>query len=114
MGDIDGKFWFAVQSSNAADRFGVTGCEPSVLHYHFDEDNLEDVEKEIKNIEDTLGEKLKVIDDFFYSHNGYTNDQLTELNITQDELSDYADLCLGKQIKDCIKETGQCSFDAEC
>lgn len=114
VGDIEYKFWFAVQSSNAADRFGVTGCEPSVLHYYFDADNLEDVEQEIKNIEDTLGEKLKIIEDFFDSHNGYTNDQLTEFNITQDELSDYADLQLGRQIRDCIKETGQCSFEAEC
>jgi SPX domain protein involved in polyphosphate accumulation len=112
-GDLDYKFWFAVQSSNAADRFGVTGYEPSVLCYYFDEENLENVEEEIKNIEDTLGEKLKIIEDFFDSHNVYTDDQLTELNITQDELSDYADLCLGKQIRDCIKETGQCSFEAE-
>ena len=30
-GDIDGKFWFAVQSSNDADNFGVQGYYPN--HY---------------------------------------------------------------------------------
>ena len=35
-GDIDGKFWFAVQSSNDADFFGVEGT-PRFLDYYFDE-----------------------------------------------------------------------------
>ena len=39
-GDIEGKFWFTVQSSNAADRFGSIGYEPSYLEYYFDEDNF--------------------------------------------------------------------------
>ena len=47
-GDIDGKFWFALQSSDAADRFGVTGTQPNYLHYYFDDSDLEAVEEEIK------------------------------------------------------------------
>jgi hypothetical protein len=39
---------------------------------------------------------------------------LEEAGITQDELRDYADLGLGKQIRDSIIENGQCSFEAEC
>jgi hypothetical protein len=113
-GDINGKFWFAVQSSNAADRFGVTGEQPSTLSYYFDEDNLEDVEDEIKNIEESLGDKLQVIEKFFEERNGYNDKMLEEAGITQEELSDYADLGLGKEIRDSIKENGQCSFEAEC
>jgi hypothetical protein len=113
-GDINGKFWFAVQSSNAADRFGVTGEQPSTLEYYFDEDNLEDVELEIKNIEDSLGDKLKLIEKFFEERNGYNDKMLEEAGITQEELSDYADLGLGKKIRDSIKENGQCGFSAEC
>lgn len=113
MGDIEGKFWFALQSSDAADRFGVTGEEPSYLNYYFDEDNLEDVEAEIKNIEETLGDKLGIIDKFIEENNGYNDEKLKEIGITKNELSDYADLGLGKQIRDCIKETGSCSFEAE-
>lgn len=112
-GDIEGKFWFAVQSSNAADRFGVIGSDPNYLEYWFDESNLEEVEAEINNIQDSLGDKLKIIEDFFEKNNGYTNEMLKEADITEEELSEYADLKLGIKIRDCIKENGQCSFQAE-
>jgi len=46
-GDIDGKFWFGVQSSDAADRFGKTGHAPSHLEYYFEIDDLPMVGKEI-------------------------------------------------------------------
>jgi hypothetical protein len=39
---------------------------------------------------------------------------LTEAGITTQELKEYADLCLGIKIRDCIKENGECRFDAEC
>jgi hypothetical protein len=113
-GDIDGKFWFALQSSDCADRFGVIGEAPSRLDYFFDEDNLEDVEAEIKNIEESLGEQLQVIEKFFEEKNGYNDKMLEEAGITKKQLSDYADLGLGKQIRDCIKENGSCGFEAEC
>ena len=114
MGDIDGKFWFGLQSSDAADRFGVMGYEPDYIVYNFQEEDLEGVENEIKNIEETLGDKLGILDKFFEENNGYNDELLEKIGITKDELRDYADLGLGKQIRDCIKETGQCSFDAEC
>jgi len=113
-GDIEGKFWFALQDSDAADRFGVTGEQPSTLSYYFDEDNLEDVELEIKNIEESLGDKLQLIEKFFEDNNGWNDKKLEDAGITQEELSEYADLGLGKKIRDCIKENGSCQFDAEC
>lgn len=114
-GDIEGKFWFAVQSSNAADRFGVIGTPPEdILTYYFSEDDLDEVEAEIKRIEDELGNKLAVIETFFKTNNGYNDQMLAELSITNEQVSEYADLLLGRQIRDCIKENGQCSFDAEC
>jgi hypothetical protein len=112
-GDIEGKFWFALQSSDAADRFGVTGEEPNYITYYFDEDNLEDVEAEIKNIEETLGDKIATLDKFFEENNGYNDEMIEKIGITKDELRDYADLGLGKQIKDCIVKTSSCSFEAE-
>jgi len=113
-GDIEGKFWFALQSSDAADRFGVTGEAPNVLTYYFSEDDLESVEAEIKNIEESLGDKLQVINKFFEERNSYSDQMLKEAGITRDELGDYADLGLGKKIRDCIVDQGYCSFDAEC
>ena len=113
-GDIDGKFWFALQSSDCADRFGVSGEQPNVLNYYFTEDDLEAVEEEIADIEESLGDKIKVIEDFFRKNNGYNDQMLTEAEITTHELKEYADLCLGIKIRDCIKENGECRFDAEC
>ena len=113
-GDIEGKFWFALQSSNCADRFGVIGQEPNVLNYYFDESDLEAVEEEIANIENSLGDKIKIIDEFFETRTSYNDEMLNENGISKEELRDYADLGLGKKIRDCIKENGSCSFEAEC
>jgi hypothetical protein len=112
-GDIEGKFWFAVQSSNAADRFGVQGTQPETIVYNFDKEDLVGVEEEIKNIEEKLGDKLQVIKNFFKVNNGYNDKMLEEVGITKDELSEYADLGLGIKIRDCIKENGYCNFEGE-
>lgn len=113
-GDINGKFWFGVQNSDAADRFGVTGDTPSYLSYYFDESNLEEVTAEIESIKENLGDQLQVIEAFFAKNNGYNDDMLVEANITRRELSEYADLKLGIQIKECIEKNNECAFEAEC
>lgn len=113
-GDIDGKFWFAVQSSDAADRFGVTGERPNTLQYYFSEDDLDNVNAEINRIKEKLGFKLVVIEKFFRDNSGYDDEMLAKAHITNKELSEYADLQLGIKIRDCIVEIGQCSFEAEC
>jgi hypothetical protein len=111
-GDIEGKFWFGVQSSKAADRFGVRG-ESSYISYYFDEENKEEVEEELKRLEESLGDQLKLIEDFFANQSSYTASELADNGINVECLSDYADYLLGKQILDCINENGCCSFDAE-
>ena len=112
-GDIEGKFWFGLQQSNAADRFGSIGQDPCYLEYWFDNEHLEEIEEEILNIESSLGDKLQMIEQFFLDNNGYTVDALAKHGITNNELSDYADLQLGIKIRDCVKQQGQCSFNAE-
>jgi len=112
-GDIEGKFWFALQSSDAADRFGVTGQRPEELQYFFTEENLVEIEEEILNIENSLGEKKQILDDFFSQNGGYTDQNMETLGVSKDELSDYADLGLGIKIRDHIKNFGTCSFEAE-
>ena len=115
-GDIEGKFWFAVQSSDAADRFGVSG-QQCYLEYYFDESNLPDIQFELKKIEENLGENLKKIEDFFKKCEGYNN-KIMEENGLDPEIwnkhkSDYADYVLGKRIEECVIETGSCGFTAE-
>jgi hypothetical protein len=112
-GDINGKFWFGLQSSTAADRFGVTYSEPSYVTYFYSDEDLVGVVEEINNITESLGDKLKVIEDFFKDRGGYNDEMLKEAGISTKELEDYADLGLGIQIRDCIIEQGECTFDAE-
>ena len=110
-GDIEGKFWFAVQSSDAASRFGGVELEPSYISYYFDEDHLQEIEDEIKKIENSMD--VKKIDNFFEGKDSYNDESLSEAGITRKELEDYADLGLGRKILNCVKETGSCSFEAE-
>ena len=133
-GDISGKFWFGVQSSSAADRFGVSGqidedmeelygedCAP--LYYSFEEEHLPMVIGEIEIIEQVLGNNKEILDKYFEEKNTYNDDTLIEhfkgegVELTRDDireiLSDYADLRLGYQIKESIEETGHCGFEAE-
>lgn len=112
-GDIEGKFWFGLQASDAPIRFGGVEQEPAYITYYFEEENLEEIEQEIKAIEEKLGAKKEVIDKFFENHNGYTEPILKEISISSDELLDYADLSLGIQIRDCVKKQGYCSIDCE-
>ena len=117
-GDIERKLWFGVQSSDAADRFGCSGCEPSYLEYYFDkENNLEEVQEELQRIENSIGlENIKKLDDFFEKVNGYNDDILEKdgmLEIYKKHISDYADYKLGKDIEDCLIKTGECSFQSE-
>ena len=116
-GDINGKFWFGVQSSDAADRFGRIGGTPSYLYYYFDIDDLPEVEAEIQRIESTLGKKKAKLDAFFNQEGklGYQDKELTEIGIDEQDLSEYADLLLGYKIAKALKESasGTCQFTAE-
>ena len=114
-GDINGKFWFAVQSSNAADRFGGYQYEPSSIEYQFEEEHLDEVITELKKIETNLGPQLKIIEEFFEANNGY-NDEMLQNNykpISKHEISEYADYKLGLKIMECLVANGICNFSAE-
>jgi hypothetical protein len=122
-GDIEGKFWFGVQSSDDADFFGVEG-QALNINYYFDEDALEDVELGIRKCLETMGEDKERFDEFFKDNNGYNNEMIIayykekyQIDVSEKFvrhiLEWYARLQLGKEIQECIKETGQCSFEAE-
>ena len=114
-GSIRGKFWFGLQSSSAADRFGVLGSylDDNSLEYNFKEKHLGKLNEEIKMIETHLGEKKKTLDVFFENNMFYNSDDILKLGVTNDEFKDYADLLLGYKIRDCIIQNGFCSFEAE-
>mgnify|MGYP003126828350 CR=1 FL=1 len=123
-GDIDGKFWLAVQPSDDADYFGVKGKRPNLLEYWYEDDDLPIVKESIENCKNCLGDYKEHLDDFFNDREGYNNEMLAEfLNKKTNKkhteqnvmfyLEWYARLGLGQQIHDCIKNHGQCYFEAE-
>ena len=127
-GDIEGKFWFAVQSSDCAVRFGAMESEPSEIEYWFgeDEEAIKRVRDEIKVIKENIGhDVLKVLEKFFKENNGYNDKMLLEyLNksienktfIEKDVrylLHEFADLGFGKQVLKQLETHGHCYFHAE-
>jgi hypothetical protein len=117
-GDIEGKFWFGVQKSNCAERFGGE----LRLSYDFDSESgdLENVNMELERIKENLGVYLSKIDKFFkLNKDGYTNEKLSEfLGVNENRLrfllSDYADYKFGLKIKKCLIKKGRCQFECEC
>ena len=117
-GDIDHELWFAVQDSDAADRFGVIGHQPEELYYNFDIDSLPEIYQELSNIAKSLGSNLILLHKFFNANTGYTDEKVAEylgveLDVAKKILKDYADFELGLKIAEAVRTTGQCEFTAE-
>ncbi len=110
-GDINGKFWFGIQSSAAPERFGA--IQRNVVNYSVDDSQIDEIQSELDLIKETLGIKLEILNKFFEQHNGYTDKQMANLGITNNDLSEYADYELGIQILNYVKENGYCEFEAE-
>jgi hypothetical protein len=121
-GDIEGKFAFAVQSSNAADRFGKPGCEPGYLEYYYEEEDMSDLKLELKVIEEALEQHKRALQIYFdlykTEHDAPMDfsEYLREADLpklTEEQYKEYVDYALGRQILDCVEREGSCSFTAE-
>ena len=129
-GDIEGKFWFGIQSSDDADFFGSQGYQPEHLEYDFDIQHIPKIQQGLDICLEQLGDKKKVLDDFFKADQGYTREEVCEvLNVPVPKpglsieahkkskyhhyLEWYARYELGKKILDRVKSDKFCSFRAE-
>ena len=83
-GDIEGKFWVGVQSSDDGEFFGA---QESRNHSYNDQMIIDYYKEHFK--EDITEEKIRHL------------------------LAWYARLLLGKEILECVEENGQCAFTAE-
>jgi len=118
QGDIEGKFWFGVQSSDDADFFGVVSAEPSELEYYYSKEDLPKVKAGIERCLTELGEYKAKLDRFFDNTNGYNDEMLVkDLEISKRKvrklLGWYSRLELGQKIETCLEKYGVCSFTAE-
>lgn len=117
-GDIEGKFWVAVQPSNDADFFGVTGVEPNYLEYYFEGSNKPAIERGIAKCRRALGENKQKLDSFFASNEMYNDEMVAKqtgipLEQVPGLLEWYARLELGEKILKCVNDIGKCYFEAE-
>lgn len=114
-GDIEGKFWFAVQSSDDGEYFGMRETTNYIQYYS---DDLKTAEEGVQECLNTLGKYKEEIDKYFTEYASYTDEKLAKaLNISEDKLKEllvwYARLRLGNKIVACIKEQGSCYYEAE-
>lgn len=118
-GDIEGKFWFGVQSSRDPEFFGGQAVEPGHVEYYFEKEDLPAIIEGLRKCEEALGEHRQTLDTYFEVTKGYTDEELATLLGQPDEKSAngllewYARLELGEKIKACVEEHGECAFDAE-
>lgn len=112
-GDVEGKCWFAVQSSDFMDRFGSTFHEPNYICYYYDESNLPEMNRELKAIEDSMGEQMQKYDEFFGEGRGYNKKMIIEAGLDPKHLNDYADYTFAQKVKAYILEHRECSFEVE-
>lgn len=126
QGDIEGKFWFGVQSSDDANHFGGSEIELQdedtedvyELEYFFAKEDLGSINEGIQTCITDLGEFKAGLDEFFSCSTGYNPDELTkhlgvDVSKYKDLMESYARLHLGEKIKKCVEEKGECRFTAE-
>jgi hypothetical protein len=122
-GDIEGKFAFGVQSSNAADRFGVAGQPPDFLEYNYTEADMPHLKDELKIIEDSFGEHKTAIMVYHDLDGSDENKQTLTIEefLKKSELpemstakwNDYYDYKIGRKILDHVNMHDTCIFQAE-
>ena len=112
-GDIEGKFMFAVQGSDAGERFGAYELHSNVIHYCIHRESYDDIVKELKSIEksgclDRAEATMK---------EGYDKRLHFAQTPERKDLEDYADYRMGKRIKqwfDDNPDDDYLYFNAEC
>lgn len=114
-GDIEGKFWFGVQSSTDGEFFGAEQDNSFIQYYVSDN---EQVKQGINQCKRELGKYKTKLDKFFKEHDFYNDDMLVKyLEVSEQEvkrlLEWYARLSLGNKIYKCIEAKGYCNFSAE-
>lgn len=97
-GDIEGKFMFAVQPSDAGEKFGAYELDRSYIDYAVNRESYDYIVEKLKNIEST-GSVERVTAMFEKEKRGYNDSIMEENGVTQEDLSLYADWVLGSKMK---------------
>ena len=112
-GDVEGKFAFAVQDSNAHERFGALEMDSWHIDYVVYRDNYTKICEELESIDKSSIEK---VDKMFSKENGWNDEILARHNVTLEDLSEHADYRIGVQLKEFFDNhphVDECRFEAE-
>tara|TARA_R100000935_G_C2727886_1_gene120708 strand:+ start:268 stop:627 length:360 start_codon:yes stop_codon:yes gene_type:complete len=112
-GDIEGKFMFAVQPSDAGERFGASECQNYIEYFVDKEDSYETLTSELKKIEESGA--LERVDKMLKENENMFNDlTMKKSKVSAHDMREFADYEMGKQMKDYF-DSGEdyLSFSAE-
>ncbi len=97
-GDIEGKFMFAVQPSDAGEQFGAQREEPNYVDYYVCKENYDAILKKLQELEH--GGAIERVKIMFGENELYNVKTMKTYNVSEDDISKYADWCLGNQMKE--------------
>jgi len=120
-GDIQGKFMFAVQPSDAGERFGAYEIpqEPEFIDYAVCRKSYDNIKKELESILKSgavqrvkhMWQELEKI-----GRNGYNDEDREKYGVSSEDMREYADWCMGTEMIDFFDENpdkDQLYFNAE-
>ena len=121
-GNINGKFWFGVQSTNDGEFFGMQEDTPSMISYY--SNDLETAKERLGDCKKALGNNLSRLNAFFNKSKGYNNEMIVNwykdnynkavtLEDIKEMLTWFARYELGKKIVKAIEDEGECYYNAE-
>jgi hypothetical protein len=82
-GDVNGKFMFAIQGSDAHERFGAVEEQANYINYVVYRDSYAEICAELDSIDKSSIEK---VDKMFNEKSGYNDDIKKEFNVSEKDL----------------------------
>lgn len=113
-GDVEGKFMFAIQGSDAHERFGAVEEESNYINYVVHRDSYAEICAELESIKNNSS--IEKVDKMFNEKGGYNDKIKKEFGVSEKDLSEYADYEIGIQLKEFFDDhpdVDECRFDAE-
>ena len=118
QGDIQGKFWFAVQESTDPAFFGAQSVREEGKTITYQTNDMNACLEGIERCKEELGDAIEKLQKLFQTSNGFTRQQVAEhLQVEELEalrvLKWYARLVLGTKMLASLLEFGRCNIEAE-
>jgi hypothetical protein len=113
-GDVEGKFMFAVQNSDAHERFGAVEENSGYVDYVVYRDSYAEICAELDSIKHKG--HIDKVEKMFNEKNGFNHKIKEQYGVSDEDLSEYADYEIGMQLKkffDKNKYLNECRFEAE-